>query len=921
MTTTPPRPPRDHRPAPWVRTRLRTAPLAVLLTAALAFAAVLLAAALPRALDRGADSAVREFLGSRGPHWTSVTGTAAHRYDAAELDRVAAKLSVPRGETFTFDADDTVYGTSTNGARRLANPGLTRLSEADPVLSLVYLHGITRHGTLVEGTWPADGGDRDGPIPIAVSAHAAAGMGIRLGDLLSGDAGDARGGQSARVVGVFRPDDRDDPYWTALPCPEKACIEGNESLYWKTSGIVHGDALNRLPDWNRGATDFWRIPVDLDGLRADRLRRTAEEIGSYVSGPAAVHLSSATGRSDLRLGSELPSMIHQALTRQAAVAPIAAIGPAGLVGVAALVLCLAAALTADRRAAELLLLRARGASRGGTALRLLGEGAVTVLPAAALATALAFWLLPTPRWTASVVGALATTLLALLAFPARAAVLGRPPRAPGSRRRLVGELALLVVTVAAALTVRRRGVNPTGEGVDLLLVTAPILLALSGALLLARLQPLLVGAFARAAGRRRGAVGFLGLVRAARGSGSRTRPSVLPMVALMLAVTTASVGATVLDTVEGARLRAARALVGGDASVSAAEGLSLPAEFTRAAGALPGVELATSVWWESEAFLLGGGDRGTRVHVVAVDPSAYAEIARTVDLGRFDPAVLAAGPGGPDTPVPALFSTTLAKELADGVHRLRMPNGWELHTTEAGTLDRTPALDESATRFAVVSLEPALARLPYSGSTNVWLALGDVDDRQLKGLMRGLRTFGGAVLGPASDAPADEAPYGYVVRSSTGLVAELAGDPLQRSAERLFWASVLGAGGFALLAVLLTLLRAAPERVALLARLRTMGLRPRQGLALILAEALPQALVAALGGGLAALAAVALLGPAIDLGTLVGAPVDVVLRPAVPPVALQVAALTAVICTGVLLEALVSGRRQIGTELRVGDQR
>lgn len=78
---------------------------------------------------------------------------------------------------------------------------------------------------------------------------------------------------------------------------------------------------------------------------------------------------------------------------------------------------------------------------------------------------------------------------------------------------------------------------------------------------------------------------------------------------------------------------------------------------------------------------------------------------------------------------------------------------------------------------------------------------------------------------PAS-AGSDNLPLGYVVHTSATREAELADDPLQKSAGRLFWASVIGAAGFALLAVLLTLLRAAPERVALLARLRTMGLRP-----------------------------------------------------------------------------------------------
>ncbi|MFE1794434.1 FtsX-like permease family protein, partial [Streptomyces sp. NPDC059525] len=171
------------------------------------------------------------------------------------------------------------------------------------------------------------------------------------------------------------------------------------------------------------------------------------------------------------------------------------------------------------------------------------------------------------------------------------------------------------------------------------------------------------------------------------------------------------------------------------------------------------------------------------------------------------------------------------------------------------------------------------------------------------------------------DSGANPANERYLVRTSAEYVAELGADPLQGSAERLFWSCVAAAAGFALLAVLLTLLRTVPERAALLARLRTMGLRRRQGVALILAEALPQTLAAALGGALAAAAAVALLGPAMDLSTLVGAsaPTGVRLTPgAVLAPALGLAALVA---AAVLLEAATSGRRQITTELRAGDQR
>ncbi|WP_448698983.1 FtsX-like permease family protein, partial [Streptomyces avidinii] len=175
----------------------------------------------------------------------------------------------------------------------------------------------------------------------------------------------------------------------------------------------------------------------------------------------------------------------------------------------------------------------------------------------------------------------------------------------------------------------------------------------------------------------------------------------------------------------------------------------------------------------------------------------------------------------------------------------------------------------------------------------------------------------GSAAGPAP-VPADEV---YPVSTSAEAVTELGADPLQRSAQRLFWAAVAGAAGFALLAVLLTLMRTVPERAALLARLRTMGLRRRQGVALILAETLPQTLAATLGGALVAAAAVALLGPAMDLSTLVGAQVPNGVRLTAGPVLTQALGLAALVAAAVFVEAATSGRRQITTELRAGDQR
>ncbi|WP_406209922.1 hypothetical protein OH807_39690 [Kitasatospora sp. NBC_01560] len=950
-----------HRPAPWVRTRLRAQPPAALLTAALAFALVFLAAAFPRAMDRSADAALRAYLHDRGPLETSLLVTAApvpgRAETAADLAKVAGDLVAGAGAGLPLAPSGPVYGARAAEIHALTTPGLDRPDgRTPPTLQLLHLYDMTAHSTLVAGAWPAGGTTAPGePIPIAVSRAAADTMGMRVGAVLDNDAAPVR---SVRVVGLYDVTDPSDPYWADLSCTDRACLHHSPDdpnvRNWHTAGMVGGDDLRSLATWGRQARDFWRLPVDTGALRADRLSDVRRDVASYLTGPTAARLIDVTDRHDLRITSGLPGHLERGVLRQAAVAPLALIGPAAVAGIAAIVLALATALTTERRGAELRLLRARGGSGTGLLLRLSGEGAVTVLPAAPAATALALWLLPSPRWTAAVTAALVTTLLALLTAPVRAAL---PParRHPGRaarRGRLIAELLVLALTVAAVTGVRRRGAAPPVDGPDLLLVAAPLLIALTLALLLARLLPVLAGLLARTTGRGAGAVAFLGLARVARGGDGRSRPSALPLVALVLAVTTAGFGATVLGGVDLARQRAARLVVGADASVAAPAGRTLPADFAPAAAALPGVTAATAVRLESEAFLLervagvasGVDPDTTQVTVVVAEPQAYARIARTVGVGTFDPAVLAAQTAGAPAAqavgastagapaVPALFSSALARQLGPGGHRLRLPSGGEVLTVRAGTVEATPALPGATRPFVVLPAPAATAALPELGRVTDWFAVGRIDEPALAGLVRRLPPSPLADPNARSSAPGptastamvgndpDALRNGYVSRSSAAVTAELAKDPLQHTAGRLFGGAVAAAAALALLALLLTLLRAAPERATVLARLRTMGLRPRQGLVLILAETLPQTLTAAAGGALGGLLAVTLLGSAVDLSALVGMPVPPGLHPAAGPAVLPAVALAALATCAVLAETLSGGRRRLATELRVGDR-
>ncbi|MFC8723385.1 hypothetical protein, partial [Kitasatospora sp. NPDC057198] len=672
-----------------------TAPLAALLTGVLALVLVFLAAALPRALDRGADRALRALLDGYGPVATSVVVTAGPQADggdpARQLDATAARLTGLVSPQLPLDASGPVYGRRGTEPRSLPAPGLDRPEGVSPEVALVYQHGARERLHLTAGQWPdgepdggTSGGTDGGTVPVALAASTAATLKVELGAVLDGGLSvlspvTRLKPQRIRVVGLYAVDDPADPFWADLRCAVGVCRNlapppgpGAPPLaYWYAVALTGEKSVPRLSTWGTGAEDFWRLPVRTGALRADLMADTSSALAAVTTGPVAVRITTGLERPNVRVTSGLRTAIDTARQRQAAIDSITAVGPAGAAGVAAVVLCLAAALGVERRSAELRLLRARGAGTGGVLRRLLGEGALTVLPGAVLGWAAAFLLLPTPRWVPAALAAGAVALLALLAFPVRAALLlrGRAGRArPG--RRLLAEGAVLVVTAAAVAQLVRRGVAPLGEGVDPLLVAAPLLLSLSGALLLARVQPVLIGWWARRAGRWPGAVGFLGLARAARGGGGRrARPSVLPLLALVLAVACGAVGADVLGSVDSDRLRVARYGLGGDAWVTAGLNGALPPSFLEAADRLPGVETSLPVWIDDDVVMSVGGGASVRVNVVAADPVRYARLAEVAGRGRFDPALLAGAADGGR--LPALVSG----DLPAGDFSLRLAGG------------------------------------------------------------------------------------------------------------------------------------------------------------------------------------------------------------------------------------------------------
>ena len=117
-----------------------------------------------------------------------------------------------------------------------------------------------------------------------------------------------------------------------------------------------------------------------------------------------------------------------------------------------------------------------------------------------------------------------------------------------------------------------------------------------------------------------------------------------------------------------------------------------------------------------------------------------------------------------------------------------------------------------------------------------------------------------------------------------------------------------------------------PERTALLARLRTMGLTRTQGRRLLILESLPQAVLAAAGGTLTGWATIRLLSPGIDLTTIAlasGRPptTDAVLRTDTMSLLVPATAIVLVTVGVAGVQAWWTGRRGAVAELRAGDAR
>jgi len=1026
----------------WVRVRLRTARGAAFAVFALVLVTAFLAAAMPRAVDRYQDSALRQMVHAAQPQSRGINLAAGYTpqpgsagtdpLGPAAVDRVERTLLRLVGPPARIDASTAVYGVRSAKESTVLDQDIPRLSPHPPAASVVAQAGLEQQVRVVAGRLPAavPPGRNPATVEAAVTVRTAQVLHLKVGQTVHLGMQTAVAG-SFRVSGILAPRQPGSLYWHEdddLLAPVRTTPPtapgGDPYFYWHFTLLVDRTAADVIPRLGQGNDLYWHNPLADGSLTAHDVPALQKEITALQSGPLAARLQSDSGTA-VHADSGIGPVLTDFAAQRSASSPLVLVAAVG-VGTAALaVLLMAGGLAAERRRGEVALLRSRGGSLRGIALRLAGETAAAAVPGGALGTLLALLLLPTERWELPLLlGALATAA-GVLALPLRAAGAVRKPRpaaredvatARPSRRRLVAELTVLVLVAGAVAALRQRGGGGAGAdgttggwGDDPFVAAAPVLVAVAAAIVLLRLYPLPLRLLARPTARLSGAVTHLGLARAGRSPATGQ----LPLLAMLVALTVASFGGSVLAGVDHGRDRAAVATVGADARVDATQTLApqLPGQIRK----VPGVGVTATVRVEPSS---AGTFFAVPYSVVIVDPASYVKLTAAIGLPGFPAGALTgersgkgAGPGaetgagssggaargsgpssgsgnsaassassgnvpgagagdgngagaGSSSPAPSTGSASGTSSASGGGSGSGSGES-SAASSGSGSGDSSGAGSDASTVLPAV-LSPQLAAQLGNRTTSVSTGLGPVtirtaavvsttpavpgDQFVILSAARLAALHPSAAAYPQTTAPTtvlamnapgrriDGAALRAAVRDSTTSAtvllltqqrAALADTPLQHGARRIYLAAVVAGALYSALAMLLSLLQAAPGRKTLLARLRTMGMTRRQSRRLVLLEMLPQALLAAVGGALVGLAVIPLLGPGIDLRALAFgtgprdlAPVDFGLGLRADPwsLVLPSAALLVLACAVLLTQAWLTARRQESTELRAGDQ-
>ena len=400
-----------------------------------------------------------------------------------------------------------------------------------PIATVIAADALAGHATLIAGRWPA-AVPAGQPVPVAVSARAAARLGVSAGQVFTVRSPYDRRNARLRVSGVFRPDDPAGPYWQLDPLHGKGIQRAGG---FTTYGPLFTSA---------GAMQAGPLSATLAGWVA--MPRSAASIARAGLQPLSDRLSSALGQLNGSTAagnpvatSPLPALLSRLSAAVLISRSLLLIGLLELLVLAAATLTLMGRALAGERRAETALLRARGGAERQLVRLGAAEGTLLVAPAVLIGPVLGIWLasrLAAGRvhlaagaaaagagalsgagagiWLIAL--AIAAVSLSVMLIPSvRAAVSpiavatmrGRQ-RAIGAASRAGADLALVALAAAACWELAHTSVALTVAAggrlsLDPVLVAAPVLAAPACSVLILRTLPLAARLADRSAARGR----------------------------------------------------------------------------------------------------------------------------------------------------------------------------------------------------------------------------------------------------------------------------------------------------------------------------------------------------------------------------------------------------------------------------------
>jgi putative ABC transport system permease protein len=796
------------------------------------------------------------------------------------------------------------------------------------VIETAYRSEFARHSAVVAGSLPTGpavvrpAAAGKGPLTmlnIALTRVTAATFGVRVGSVLN--VGSAFPGGPAvllKVVGIVKPLDPDSGFWQHDPELRVPSLEGPmQSPHWLGCGFVGAAELRAVGAAYGGQTEraTWFFPMTTHLAAAD-VPRIESGVARLASGPVIRNVEVAAGASvlaDTATSTALADGLAAFNSQWHTTVGVNSVLVVGLfvAGVALLLICCGLAAQAYRP--ELVLLRVRGGSLRQMARRIFARSCCIALPALAAGVALAVAVVPGGGSSWILVGL--TALAAVTATPLicvlehRRLRLGtvspRTDAIPGrsSARRLVAELAVLLVAAAALADLRLRGAGQQAGGVagttSAYLSASAVLVAGAVALVVNRAYRGPLRLLAGAASIRRGAVGAVGLARAA----AIRVGTVLPAVALMLGLTLTVFSAMVLASISNGQIAGSWQRVGADALITVSGTSSVTPQALRTIDHVPGVDHATSVFTAQAsgvtAAQLTTSSGAQPVGIAAVNPSSYAALAGETPWPAFPTHALAKPASTGNAPVPLLITPSVAAQLAQagGRGQLRLEvYGQFVKVRIAGTITATPAMPTGG-EFVVM---PRWAEVKVSSLPPPYTVL--VTGPHLR--MTALRKTAERLL-----------PGSQVIFRRQVLGA-LNSSPALRLSEGLYVAGAVAAAVVSALAVLFYLASSARSRAAMLARLGALGMARSQALLLGMTEAVPLIAVAAAGTAACVWLLAVVVGPVLGLNTFTGSREPAALSPTWPDLFVPLAGAALLAVAFLAIDGVFAGRRKLALALR-----